>query len=171
MIPSLKCINFFLKFSSHPFDSWKPSIFTSLPNSKVFSWSRAPLISMFSLGKTSNHFFNTLLSVSFFFHVFLLWPQDYFHMIGRIALFFFPCVVSLHGHTKRWNNIVVGSAFLEFFQSFKLDFQRIIWILVLCCRNGRTHLWYGFCLMKIGKFNAISESPLAFDIWFDIPSG
>ena len=75
------------EFLSHPSDAWKPSTFSSLAHSRVFSLSRDPLISSFSIRKIINHFFNALLSASYFSCFILLAPRQFSHD-WKVFLFF-----------------------------------------------------------------------------------
>ena len=59
------------------FLTWKPSIFSSLANSRDFSLSRDPLTSTFPLRKISNNFFNALLNASYFSAFTLLAPRPF----------------------------------------------------------------------------------------------
>ena len=115
-IPNLKVYYTFFHFSSHPFDAWKPSIFSSLANSRAFSLTRALLTCTFSLRKFSN----ALLSVSYFFGFTLLAPRSLSYDCNIFVCFFSQ--MGVHGLTENLSNILVWGVLLELFESFMLDF-------------------------------------------------
>ena len=120
-----------------------------------------PLTGTFSLRKISNHFFNAFLSASYFPGFTILDPRAFsydwnsFSLLFLLLLFFFlfSSREDVLWNTKKWSNILAENTLSEFFESFKLDFQKIIEMLVLCYINGRYVWWlmWIFVEWKVSK--------------------
>ena len=158
----------FFHFSSHPFDAWKPSIFSSLANSRAFSLTRALLTCTFSLRKFSNHFFNALLSVSHFFGFNLLASRPLSYDCNVFLCFFFPNGCSW-AHRKLKQHPCVGGP-------FRVVWELYAWFLKIYLSVGALlHKWLpcfmpdvDFYLVKIHNVGAIRTFHSAFVVRFGI---
>ena len=102
-----------------------PDIVSSLANPKAFSLIRGPLAGMFSQRKTSNHFFNALISTSYFssFTVLAARPLSYDWKI--FYLFFFQVRKVFYGTPKSEATSLLGVPFPKSLRALQLRFKEL----------------------------------------------
>ena len=120
---NIKCIILLAHFSSHPADTRISSAHQLIQ--KPFSLIRSPLAGTFSQRKTSNHFFNALLSTSYFsgFAVLAARPLSYDWKI--FYLFFFQVRRVFYGTPKSEATSLLGVPSPKSLRALQLRFKEL----------------------------------------------